>query len=88
MGPSSPPPPSRSLFLNIVLLLHTKETELVKLVVLAYMTIRPSPSHDFYNKYTAALSDGSVFRSLGFFYFANSHKVLSGSVAMRRTVNY
>lgn len=64
------------LFLNIVHLLHTKETELVKLVILAYMTIRPFPSHDFYNKYTAALGDGSVFRSLGFFYFANSHKVL------------
>lgn len=63
-------------FLNIVLLLHTKETVLVKLVILAYMTIRPFPSHDFYNKNTAALSDGSVFRSLEFFYFADRHKVL------------
>lgn len=63
-------------FLNIVLLLHTKEAVLVKLVILAYKTIRPFPSHDFYNKYTAALSDGFVFRSLEFLYFANSHKVL------------
>lgn len=51
-------------FLNIGLLLHTKETVLVILVKLDYMTIRPFPSHDFYNKNTAVLSDGSVSRSL------------------------
>lgn len=51
-------------FLNIGLLLHTKETVLVILVKLDYMTIRPFPSHDFYNKNTAVLSNGSVSRSL------------------------
>lgn len=64
------------LFLYIVHLLHTKETELVKLVILAYMTIRPF-LHTTSIISTHHLSVRvQLFRSLEFFFFANNPKVV------------